>query len=708
MAETSHPLSLFLHPRSIAVIGASSEPRKAGGRRWLSLISEGFAGEIFPVTARASQLSGHRAFRSVRELPTTPDLAIVMVPADSVPGVVRDCAERGVGGVVMVSAGFGETGEAGKTVEAEMVAMLRGSGTRLLGPNSAGVFSASGAVNSVGWSIPRGRIAVITQSGNMALSFTHFARAKSAGLASVMAVGNSADIKIAELVELATADEQTASVLVYCEGFAPGDGRRLIEIAGRRDRRVPIVVLKAGVSEAGRQAAKSHTGSLAGEDTVVSAAFAEAGIIRAREAEEAFDLALALSLCPTPRGSRIAVLSDGGGHATIVADCAGRRGLRLATLGESTRRSLAETLPARSGLDNPIDFAGLAESDPGCTARVLDLCLRDANVDGAIFAGHFGGYHLMTEDAATRDSVATLETAAAAEIGAAAARSGKPVILHSDHAERPLATLAPLREGNIPIYTGLEASAKAMAALAQWGRFKEPGAQPAWLSSPIRMADRNRSGPQALTEEEARRRLAAFGIAIPEYGIAHSPSAALAAFERLGPPVAMKLMSERLVHKSDAGGVVLDIADADQLQTAWGRLSDVSLSLGRSSPTVLVTRMIDKGVECIIGAKWDLHFGPVVLFGAGGIFVELTSDAVIRMAPTSIHEAQAAIGHSLVGKLLRGFRASERLPTNGLAELISAVSRFISQADDVLEVDLNPIIVNAKGAFIADARLVVS
>lgn len=698
-AANDHPLRALIRPRSIAVIGASSEARKAGGRRWLSAISQGFAGAIYAVNRTAAELNGYKAYKSVAELPGPVDMAVVIVPTAAVPETIAELAAKGVKAVVVITAGFSETGAEGRAIEARMRDTLRQAGARMLGSNSAGVFSAAGKVNTIGWQIPAGGIAVVTQSGNMAGSFTYWARAKRVGIATMLAMGNSADLALSELVELVLADEATRSVLIYCEGFHRGDGRRLVEVARGAATRKPIVMLKPGQSEAGKAAALSHTGSLAGEDAIADAAFAEAGIIRAIESEEAFDVAMALAACPPMRGRRLAVISDGGGHATVVADCAGRHGLTLARFGEDTKAKLRGVLPVRSGIDNPVDFAGFAESDPDCTSKALAICIDDPDVDGLIFAGHFGGYQLMTEDPPTRERITRLQLQAANEIVASAAATTKPIILHSDHAERELEPLAPLRAAGIPVYASLESAAKAMAALARWGG---AFARAAPEASPARAA-----ATRALSEPESRALLTRHGIAMPEYRVVGSAAAARDAFVAFKAPVALKLIAAKAIHKSDLGAVLLGLDSEAAITRGFDQLEALARRLGEDSAQVLITPMIEDGVECIIGAKRDPQFGPVVLFGAGGVLVELTADSVVRLAPIDEASAMAMIAHAKIGRLLAGFRGQKARDRQGLARLIAEVSRVIAADETIVEIDLNPVIVTATDAAIADARVVV-
>jgi len=706
--STPRPLlNALLYPKCIAVIGASSEARKAGGRRWLSVIEAGFKGRIIPISKTQKVLHGYSTFHDLKQVQEPIDLAVVLVPMPSMLETVEECARKRVRSAVIISAGFSETGAEGQAVEARMTRILRNAGTRMLGPNSAGVFSAGGKVNCLGWKVPAGNIALISQSGNMAGTFTQYARNKGVGFASILAVGNSADLRLSELVELQLSDAQTKVILIYCEGFAAGDGRRLVEVAARSDRRVPIIVLKPGASEAGRIAAKSHTGSLAGEDAVVSAALDAVGIFRAQETEEAFDLAIALAGQPPMQGSRLAVISDGGGHATVVSDCAGRCGLELAVLTSETKGKLRDILPGRASTDNPIDFAGYAESNPDSTARVVATCIDDANVDGLIFAGHFGGYHLMTSDEGTQRAISASEHQAAVDMAAAILAQDKPVILHTDHGERDLPTLAPLRRAGIPIFANLEASAKGMVALHKWAH------RPVLLDLPEARPENGDMKPEvegrsarALLESDGRHLLAGAGFPIPAFTACHSAAEVLDAATAMHKPVALKLLSANLIHKSDAGGVILDLQSPAEIAHGCEALERLAAQIGESNPAYLITPMIAPGIETIIGAKRDHQFGPIVLFGSGGVLVEAVQDVRILLAPCTQQSARAAIASTVAGKLLAGHRRQSAFDTEGLVRLLVEIGEFITQRRDIAEIDLNPVITNESGSYIADVRVI--
>ena len=695
----------LLRPRTLAIVGASGAPHKAGGRRWLSAIAETPHPRLFPVTLGTEPLNGHRTYRSLSELPEPVDLAVVMVPGAAVKQAIADCAAISAGAVVVISAGFAETGAAGRALEAELAAIARERGGRLLGPNSAGVYSAAGGINLLGWPVPKGAIGLITQSGNVALTFTHMARAKRVGFSAILAPGNGADLRVSELARLLLEDEATRSILIYCEGFAENDGRRLVEAIREANARKPIVILKAGTSEAGNRAVQSHTGALADDDRLADGILGSAGIIRARETEEAFDLALALATPMALDGPDIALLSDGGGHATIVADCAGRHGLRLATFAPATVERLRALLPARSGIDNPIDFAGLAESQPASVPEAIAACLADPNVRGVIFAGHFGGYHLMTGDAPTRVRVAEMELQAARRLAAAAAASGKPFIMHSEHAERGVETLLPIYEAGIPLYAGLESAARAMAALGARTR-PAGGRHGRDIRRDAEGVARGNQAARLVPEPEARERLARAGLPLASFRTVATASEARAAFEELGGPVAMKLVSAKAPHKSDVGGVILDVDSAESAAAAGARLIAIARDLGADDARMLLSPMIGEGIECLIGGTVDRTFGPVISFGAGGVLVELIEDVSFRLAPVDAAQAREMIEGSRIFPLLSGYRGRKPVDLAALVALLAAASRYLAETPGLCALDLNPVIVNQTGAHIADVRIV--
>jgi acetyltransferase len=697
-----HPLDPLFNPTSAAVIGASTVLHKTGGRRWRSMVESGFDGPLYPIHPTAAEILGKKAYPSLRDVPGPVEMAVVLVRPDLVPGAVDDCVAAGVRGIVVITAGFGETGAEGKHVEQDLVARARAGGARLVGPNCAGLFSGSGRVNAMGWTVPPGPIALISQSGNMALTFGQLAREKGLGFSKLVTVGNAADVRVPEYLDYLFADPDTKVIVAYLEGFGPGEGRALWELMRTHPSPKPVIVLKPGDTDSGRRAALSHTGALAGQGRIVEAAFRQCGIVRAAESEDAWDAAIALASLP-PLGKRtVAVMSDGGGHATIVCDTADRAGLAVPTLSDATQRRLGEILPARSGVANPIDFAGQAEEEPEVVPRVADVCLADPEIGAVIFAGHFGGYvRISTAELGRR------EEAAARELAEIVRRHGKPFVLHTIYAGERLPAFDPLRAAGVPMYRSLEASAKALAAC--WRAAARPRA-----TSPRRSAsDRPRvdailarATNGLLLEPDARDLLAAYGVAVPASRVADSPAAAAEAGRTLGGPLAVKLVAPALLHKSEAGGVLLDVAP-DQAADAWRTLAERAAALGIAPARVLVTPMVAGGLEGVVGAFRDPQFGPVVMFGLGGVDVEARGDVVFRLAPVDADEARAMTAEIRGHRLLGAVRGRPARDIEAAVDVIVRVSELMADVDTLAELDVNPLFLLERGAAVADARAVL-
>jgi acetyltransferase len=704
---TRHVLDSFANPGSVAVIGASTVLHKAGGRRWRSLVGAGFPGALYPIHPTASEILGHPAYRSLRELPTPPELAVVLVRPDLVPGALEECGALHVPAVIVITAGFGETGEEGKRLEQAMARRLREAGGRMIGPNCAGLFSASGRVNVLGWDVPSGPIAVISQSGNMALTFVQLAREKGLGMSKLITVGNAADLRIPEYLEYLQADPDTRVIVAYLEGFEPGEGRQVWELMRRLPHPKPVVVLKPGETDSGRRAALSHTGALAGQHRVVEAALRQCGILQATDSEGAWDAAVALALLPPLAPGAVVVISDGGGHATIVADTADKAGLAVPRLSATTRQALAAVLPPRSGIQNPIDFAGVAEEEPEVVPRVLDIALADPAIGGALIAGHFGGYFkIATEELGRR------ECAAGEELARVVARRRKPVIVHTIYGAERLPALEPLRAAGIPIHRSLEASARAMGAL-----WRHAGARAAVVGAGPRRAQVESSRVSALlgahgsgevlTEPECRELLALYGIPVPPWTVASSAAATAAAVDTLGSPAALKLVARGVVHKSDVGGVLLGVCGPQAAAAGWAQLAEAAARAGATTPQVLVTPMLQPGVETVIGMLRDRQFGPVVMFGLGGVLVEAIDDVVFRVAPFDALEAEAMLDELRGRRLLDAVRGRPAVDRASAVDLLVRVSELAADRPELAELDLNPVILSARGAAIADARAVM-
>lgn len=694
----------LFEPRSIAFVGASESQEKIGGRRWKSLIEGGFAGRLYPVNPRATHVLGYRAYDSVASLPETPDLAIVAIAAELVPAAVAQCAALGVGAVMIITGGFGEIGNEGRRIEREMAALLAGRGARLVGPNCAALFSASVRVDVGGWPMTAGPIALVSQSGNMAIDFARYAAQTGCGFSRSITVGNAADLGVADFVAYFLNDPQTKVVLCYVEGFRPGEGRRLVDAMRSRMQRKPVILLKPGRSEAGRRAALSHTGALAGEDMVVDAAMREAGIVRVDTVEAAWHIARGLARQPSCSRPQVAVLTDGGGHATMACDALGSAGLAMADFTAETRQALKALLPPRCPQDNPIDFAGEAEGNPDVIAEALALALADEAVGAAVIVGHFGGYHLIGGE-----SLAPREMAAAQKIARIATQAGKPVLVHSVHADRGLPTLSSLEAGGLPVFRRIEMPAIVLRGMNDAARFSAlPPRPPSGLAS--RQAPSSPSQPvekrrRFLSEPQARALLAAEGFALPPARMVASPEECRAAVEEFDQACALKMAPPEAIHKSELGGVLLDVAAADAA-AGFSRLAARMRRLA-PQPSVLVTPMARGEAECVVGAFRDPQFGPVVMAGLGGTRIELLRDVAFRLAPVAREDVDAMLAETSLGRIFQGHRGAAKLATDSFAALLRGIGDLMCRRNGIAEIDLNPVLVNSRAAIVVDVRIAV-
>lgn len=712
MLDTIDPvdaIDALLNPRSIAVIGASAAPEKAGGRRWKTLVEGGFKGPLYPVHPKATEIRGRKAYKSVRDLPGPIDLAVLIVPPGDVPKTVDDCLAQGARGLVVITAGFGEINEAGRIIEAGLVRAAHKAGARLIGPNCAGIFSGPVGMNVLGWETKAGGIGLVSQSGNMALDFADFSHRSGVGFSRSVTIGNAADIKAFELVDYCLRDPATQVVLAYLEGFGAMEGRRLCEIVKAAPVAKPVIILKPGRSEGGRRAALSHTGSLAGEDRLVEAAFRQYGILRAYDVEEAWRTAMSLVDRVPMRTNGVAVLTDGGGHATLFCDAAGLMGIATPGLSNESRKALSAFLPERCPIPNPVDFAGVAEGEPHVIPKALDICLSDPAIGAAVMVGHFGGY-----DRLGGPTITPLEVRAAEEMVEVYRRHGKPVQVHSVHADSNPPALKVLRDAGIAVHRAIEMPAKSLRHLLR--ATQDADARQTAASAPTAPIVKGPSprieeavgSPPWLQEPEARVLLKDWGIAVPEWRVAPSAEACAAAVIGFGGPVVLKLIAPGAMHKSEFGGVLLGIEGVEKAMAGYRTLMERSAAASLKDGRVMVTPMIRGSAELVVGAFRDAQFGPAIMVGLGGIFVELLADVSFRLAPIS-QSVAAEMLEDLKGKaLLHGYRGAPPVDTKSVAILLARLSEMMAACPEIAEVDLNPVILAGGAALIADARIVLA
>ena len=699
-------LAHFFHPRSIAFVGATEDESKLGGRRYRSLVEGGFSGEIYPVHPHAKTVRGLTAHRRVHDIPGAIDLAVVVVPRGAVQATIADCAARSIPAVMLISSGFGEIDVEGRRNEAGMANQIRRSGGSMIGPNSAGLFSAAAGINLGGAEVPVGSVALVSQSGNLLLDFNLRARSTGLGFSRQVAIGNAADLDGVDLIADSLDDPDTSVVLAYLEGFSKGRGRALVDLARDHPSNKPIVLLKPGRSEAGKLAAITHTGTLAGEDKVADAALRQAGILRASGIAEAWEMVEALCRCPPLTGDRIALVSDGGGHATILADSLGLADFTLPRFNTETQQALAAFLPVHAAIANPLDFAGIVESDPSVLPTALKICLADPNFDAVVVAGHFGGYHRIGGS-----DLEAKEVAAAVAVAALAARTNRALVFQSIHADTPTECLDILRQAGIPVSRSPENAACALVALRNAGLVAKPSSRALEPRLPHDFRDRampllrgaDRSG--ALAEPETRDLLAAAGFDIPE---SLTTTRTDEAAEVPWRSVALKLIAPGLVHRSETGGVLLDLAGTVAIRKGAAALFNRCSAAGRAKARLLVTPMIEPGLELLCGAFRDPQFGPMIMVGLGGVQVEVLDDVVIGLAPLTHDQALRLIARIRAQRLLDGHQGAPGVDRDRLAKMMTKLAEIMMALPELFEIEMNPVIVTASGPHVADARASVS
>jgi acyl-CoA synthetase (NDP forming) len=721
-----NPLQPIFYPASIAVIGASKDPTKRGYRAVAKLLEDRFAGAIYPVNPKEADILGLPAYASLEAIPGSVDLALVCTPAKTLPGVIAQCGAKGVKGAVVLAGGFAETGDEGRLLQEAMAAEAARHGVRIVGPNTSGIFNTHAACNIVGFSeLKAGGIGLLSQSGNMALALVTEAQANGqVGLSTYVGIGNEADIRFHEYLSYFQDDANTTAVIAYVEGVK--DGRAFLDTLRRVAHDKPVVVYKSGRTSAGRRSAQSHTGALAGDYAVSEGVLRQAGAILARRSDEILALAEALSLLPPPRSRRVAVLADGGGHATIAADALTDLGLTLAPLAPDTTRRLAAILPPAAAVANPVDVAGGTDADPAVFAECAHILLDDPAVDALLITGLYGGYGQRFAQALTAVELDTSD-----RIAALHRQLAKPVLVHSlyanlDATARP-EPLVRLRAAGIPVYGSLEKAVRCLQALAEFGEARRrplpgsaAGLAPDGAATPAQRSSRfaatlaacRREGRRVVLEHEARQALEEAGVLMPAPALlAADPDAAAQAFDSLGAvPVAMKIVSRDIVHKTEAGGVKLDLRDAAAVRAAFAAIQDGARAHvpGADIAGVLVTPMAPKGgVEVIIGVVRDPTYGPVMMFGLGGVLVEVFKDVVFRALPLDEADAHAMLGGIRAGAMLDGVRGAPPVDRQALVRIMLGVSALCTAFPEIAELDLNPVLAYPQGAAILDARILL-
>ena len=707
-------LDKILNAESVAIVGASKSETKRGYQAIRTLLDEKYEGVIYPVNPKEKSILGFKCYSKVSDIDGPVDMALITTPAKSIPAVLGDCGKKGVSGAVIIAGGFGESGADGLNLENEVVTAAREHGIRLIGPNTSGMMNLKDHLNLVGLQdAPAGEIALLSQSGNMALTLITEAKIKSQkGFSYYVGVGNEADIKFHEYLEFFRKDKDTKAILMYVEGMR--EGRKFLQQAYKTTLQKPVVLLKSGRSATGAKSAGSHTGALAGISEVARTAFQRAGIIVVERSDQLFPAAETLSSLPPIKNNNIAILADGGGHATIAADLLTDLGVVIPRLAEKTQAQLRKILPAAAAVRNPVDVAGGTDADPTIFADCAEILLKDPNIGGLLLVGLFGGYGIRFAK-----SLSLKEEDAAHRMGKKVRKRKKPIVVHSLYASKTPHPLHLLRYYNIPVYDSLDVACKSIGVLAEYGRFLDSYHAKAnfvfnWRSKArpegekiIRAA--KEAGRDVLLEHEAKKLLQLHGARKFKDVLARDADAAVAAAQKIGGPVALKIVSPDILHKSDAGGVRLNLVDEAAIRAAYEEIlqNAAAYKAGADVRGVLVSPMARRGLEVIIGTKIDDQFGPIIMFGLGGVMVEILKDVAFRVLPISEWSARRMMADIKAAPILDGARGEPPYDKKALKATLLMCSELIESYPEIREMDMNPIIVYEKGINIVDARILL-
>ena len=688
------------------MVGASERASSVGTTVIRNLSDAGFDGPVFPVNPKYERVFGKQAYAGVGDLPETADLAVICTPARTVPGIVRECGRAGIPGLVILSAGFREAGDEGARLEAEVEAARREfDGMRIVGPNCLGLMVPHGKLNaSFAGAMPAvGRVAFVSQSGAVCTSVLDRAAREGVGFSSFVSLGNMLDVSIADLIDACSRDEMTDAVVLYVESI--GDARRFMSAARAFAREKPIIAYKSGRFEASAEAAASHTGALAGVDEVYQAAFDRTGMVRVFESDDLFDCARLLARHPQPPGDRLAIVTNAGGPGVMASDALIARDGNLAELSDTTLRQLNDALPPAWSHGNPVDILG--DASPGRFRDAVRIVLEDEGVDAAVV---LLSPQPMTKPGAVAEAVIEV-----------AGLSPKPLLAAWMGADRVADGIERLNEAGVPAYSSPEKAVRAFMHLASYARnrrvlYETPREIP--VEFPL---DRKRfravfdsvlgEGHDVLTEEVSKSLLAAYGIPVTQPQAADSPDEAVRVARQIGYPVAIKILSPEISHKTDVGGVELNVAGDDEVRSTFEKMIAAAR---RNRPDarvdgVTVQRMVSvpRGCEMIVGAKRDPVFGSVLMVGAGGTRAELFKDRVLELPPLSERLARRMLQSLQTWPLLAGYRGRPAMAVDRLLEILMRFSYLIADYPEINELDVNPLLVTPHDVLALDARIVL-
>ncbi len=698
-------LTEFFNPNTVAVIGASTNPKKLGYAVLENLVAGGYAqvGKVYPVNPTAKEILGLQAYPTVQEIPGSIDLAVIVIPYKSVPEALRTCGEKGIPAVIVISAGFREAGREGFERELELIEIVNKYGIRLIGPNCLGVidtFTPLNASFSAG-TPPSGPLAFMSQSGALGTAVLDISLAGRLGLSKFVSLGNKADVDEIDLLKAWGDDPHTNVIMIYSEGMS--NGQEFIKTARQVTAKKPVVAIKSGVTQSGARAVSSHTGSLAGSEQAYHAAFLQAGVLRAESMQSLFDFALALGYQPLLQGDRIAIITNAGGPGILATDALERSGLSLARFEHETITTLAQYLPDAASAANPVDVLGDALADR--YSHALQTVVADPNVDGLLV--------VLTPQAMTE-----IEATAEA-IGKLSKTTDKPIITSFMGEAQVEPGVTRLETYRVPNYPFPERAALAFKAMSDYRQvLLRP--TPEYVEFDVdrrttrQVFDRVREQRRlSIGDSEARQILTAYGLQIPQSEIAATPDEALKIANQIGFPVVLKIASPDILHKTDVGGVKVGLSDAEQLRDAYELMV---YRAQRYLPQAhlwgcLVQQMVPAGgQEILVGMNRDPQFGPLVTFGLGGIYVETLKDVTFRIAPFSVQSAEKMLTEIRARAILDGVRGDPPVDKAAIVDCLLRIGQLVQDFPEIVELDINPLMVypQGQGAIAIDMRLVLS
>ncbi len=694
-------LEPLFYPQSVAVLGASRDPGKVGHAFIANLIASGYQGKIVPVNPNAGDVLGIPCLKSLKECKDKIDLAVIVVPPKFVKQAIQDSIDAGAQVVTVITAGFKEVGAQGAAAEQELVDLCHKHKVRLQGPNCLGILNAHHRMNATfAPSVPpAGKISVISQSGALCVAILDWAAQQKLGMGKVISIGNKADLNEADFLQALAEDKETTVIASYLESIK--DGNKFLRIAEEAAAKKPVVILKVGITSAGAKAASSHTGSLAGADIAYGAAFRRSGVIRAENVESLFDYALAFASQPIPTGNRVAVITNAGGPGIMAADAAESLGLKMITPSADAQARMRKFLPAAASVGNPVDVIG--DAPPNLYIESLKVLQEEHDIDAIVV--------VVTPQNMT-------QPLALAEMLAATHNGKKPLLTAFMGGEAVAGAKEKLMAAGIPNYPSPDramASLRAMCDYAAWRR------RPARIVTrfPVNrrrveriLQTQTRSGIAQVGEVEAKDILRAYDFNVLAGSLARTAEEAVEIADRIGYPVVLKISSPDIIHKSDFGGVRINLANAEQVRDAFDLMM---LRIQRRAPNAylrggFVEKMGDRGREVILGMTRDPQFGPMLMFGLGGIFVEVMKDVTFHLAPITAEEAMQMLKGTRSYALLKGARGQAPVDLDAVASALQRISQLATDYPEIAELDINPLIVGPVGMqpYVADARMTLS